>query len=240
MRVVLFAAVIASICVHSAHASACGPSPAQHHENDKKYVAKRIAGDKAFRQGNYRRALAEYRQSLVYQDEGGVSEAYFKLGETHAMLGNFESAYSCIVESGPSKLPANRIVIEGIADPQARKAAQILQDTIQVNLRRYPYATFPEYFALAAILRHAGLAAQAQADEEEGRISREAANAWDAALAESSDSASLADADRAAMEVYEREHRPEAAEILRAQAADEPPLNRRKRSFWYLLLTANL
>ena len=238
MRVVVFAAVIASLCIHAPRATACAPGT-QHHENDKKYVAKRLAGDKAFRQGNYRRALAEYQQSLVYQDEGGVSEAYFKLGETHAMLGDFERAYSCIVESGPGRSPANRIVIGGIADPHAREAAQILQDTIQVNMRKYPHATFPEYFALAAILRHAGLASQAQADEEEGRISREAADAWDATLADN-DHASLADADRAAMEVYEKEHRPEAAEILRAQAAEEPPLNRRKRSFWYLLLTASL
>jgi hypothetical protein len=53
-------------------------------------------------------------------------------------------------------------------------------------------------------------------------------------------SPSLVDADRAAMQVYERAHRPEAAEILRAQAAEEPRLPHRKRSFWYLLVTANL
>jgi hypothetical protein len=240
MRAVLFAAILASSCTYSASAHTCVPPRSNWHENDKKYAAKRIAGDKAFREGKYERALAEYRGSLAYQDAGGVFEVYFKLGETAAMLGNFEKAYACIIESGPAKIPASRTVILGIANPAAREAAQILSDTIQINAPRCPYGTFPEYLALAAILRHSGLASEALAAEVEGRINREAANAWDAALVERRGHASLAAADRAAMEVYEREHRPETAELLRAQAAAEPPLPRRKRSFWYLLVTASL
>jgi len=93
---------------------------------------------------------------------------------------------------------------------------------------------------LAAIFRQSGLIAQAQAAEEEARINRRAADAWDTALIQSDGRASLAAADRAAMEVYVRADRPETAEILRAQAEIEPPLPRRRRSFWYLLVTASL
>jgi hypothetical protein len=156
------------------------------------------------------------------------------------MLGKFDSAYSCIIESGPGKIPAHRIVADGIADPAAKQAAQILLDTIQENTPRYPYGTFPEYLALAAIFRRAGLADQAASAEEEGRINRQAADAWEAALLQGGTLPSLAEADRAAMQVYERAQRPEPAEILRAQAVAEPKLPRRKRSFWYLLVTANL
>jgi hypothetical protein len=240
MRAVLFAAMVASSCIYSANAHACASAPNHRHENDKKYLVKRLAGDKAFREEKYERAFAEYHDALAYQDDGGVSEVYFKLGETAAMVGNFEVAYSCIIESGPEKIPAKRTMIVAIANPAAREAAQILADTIQINTPRYPYATFPEYLALAAIFRHNGLVSAASAAEAEGRINREAAQAWDAALTQGGGHASLAAADRAAMEVYEREHRPDAAEILRAQAATEPPLPRRKRSFWYLLVTANL
>jgi hypothetical protein len=127
----------------------------------------------------------------------------------------------------------------GIRDEKARKAAQLLLDTIQLNTPRYPYGTFPEYLALAAIFRHVGLASQAQSYEEEGRISREAANAWDTALAEGGKHASLAAADRAAIEVYERSNRPEPAGILRAQLASEPPLMSRRRPWWFRLDPAN-
>jgi hypothetical protein len=162
------------------------------------------------------------------------------LGEAAAMLGDFETAYSCIIESGSGKIPAKRISAPELANGQARQAAQILLDTIQINTPRYPYGTYREYLALAAIFRQSGLVMQAQAAEEEGRINRQAADAWEAALVQNDGHASLAAADRAAMEVYERAHRPETAEILRAQAALEPPLPRRKRSFWFLLVTANL
>src|SRR5262249_23699459 len=155
-----------------------------------------------------------------------------------ALLGNFDRAYSCIIESGPGKIPANRILAPAIPDARAKQAAQILLDTIQANTPRYPYATFPEYLALAAILRSSGFASEAVAAEEEGRINRRAAEAGDAALAQSSTRGSLAEADRAAIDVYERAHRPQTAQILRDQAASEPPLPRRKRSFWYLLVTA--
>jgi hypothetical protein len=238
--VLLFAAILASICVSSVGARTCAPASKVRRDNEKKYRARIVTGDKAFREGKYERARTEYRASLAYQDEQGAADAYFRLGEADAMLGNFDRAYSCIIESGPGKIPANRVSAAGISDAQARDAAQILLDTIQVNTPRYPYGTSPEYLALAAIFRHSGLAAKAQAAEEEGHINRQAAEAWDAALVQSDGRASLAAADRAAMEVYERAHRPETAEILRAQAALEPPLPRRKRSFWHLLVTANL
>ena len=238
--VLLFTAMLASICVSEGAASTCAPAPKERRDNEKKYRARIVTGDKAFREGKYERARAEYRASLTFQDEAGAVEAYFRLGEADAMLGNFDKAYSCIIESGAGKIPANRVSAAVITDAQAREAAQILLDTIQVNTPRYPYGTFPEYLALAAIFRQSGLAAQAQSAEEEARINRQAAEAWDAALVQSDGRASLAAADRAAMEVYERAHRPESAEILRAQAALEPPLPRRKRSFWYLLVTANL
>jgi hypothetical protein len=240
MKAVLLAAILVVIGVPCASAGTCEPAPKGHRDNEKKYRARMVTGDKAFREGKYERARSEYRASLAYQDQEGAAEAYFRLGEAHAMLGDFDKAYSCILESGPGKIPANRVSAAGISDAQAREAAQILLDTIQVNMPRYPYGTFPEYLALAAIFRQSGLAEQAQSAEEEGRINRQAADAWDAALIQSDGRASLAAADRAAMEVYERAHRPETAEILRAQAALEPPLPRRKRSFWYLLVTANL
>jgi hypothetical protein len=238
--VLLLTAILSSICVSSASAGTCAPTPRDRRDNEKKYRARQVTGDKAFREGKYEKARSEYRAALAFQDEDGAADAYFRVGEADAMLGNFDKAYSCIIESGPGKIPANRILAPGIPDPQARQAAQILLDTIQANTPRYPYATFPEYLALAAILRKSGLAIEAQAAEEEGRISRQAADAWDAALVQADGRASLAAADRAAMEIYERAHRPETAEILRAQAALEPPLPRKKRSFWYLLVTANL
>jgi hypothetical protein len=240
MKAVLLAAILVVIGVPCARAGTCEPAPKERRDNEKKYRARMVTGDKAFREGKYERARAEYRASLAYQDQQGAGEAYFRLGEAHAMLGNFDKAYTCIIESGPGKIPANRVSAAGISDAQARQAAQILLDTIQVNMPRYPYGTFPEYLALAAIFSRSGLAQQAQSAEEEGRINRQAAEAWDAALIQNDGRASLAAADRAAMEVYERAHRPETAEILRAQAAQEPPLPRRKRSFWYLLVTANL
>jgi hypothetical protein len=240
LRAVWITALLASVCAHAAVAHTCATVPSHPRENDKKYAAKRLAGDKAFREAKYQRALSEYLGSLSYQDEAGAAEAYFRLGETHALLGDSEKAYSCILESGPGKVPANRILATGFTEPKARDAAQILLDTIQQNTPRYPFGTFPEYLALAAIFRRNGLIAQAQAAETEGRINREAANAWEAALAKSGPQATLAAADRAAMEVYEREDRPQTAEILRAQAAGEPPRLRRKHSFWRLLVTANL
>jgi tetratricopeptide (TPR) repeat protein len=240
MRAAILLAMVASSCMCVANAQTCANVPSRAHDNDKKYEAKKLAGDKAFREGKYERAAAEYRQALAYQDEAGAYDVFFKLGETHAMLGQFDKAYSCIVESGSVKISARRVVAEGFTDPTAQQAAQILLDTIHVNTPRYPYGTYPEYLALAAIFRHAGLAAQAQSAEEEGRINREAADAWEAALAQGGTSPSLAAADQAAIEVYERAHRPEPAAILRAQAAEEPPLPRRKRSFWYLLVTASL
>jgi tetratricopeptide (TPR) repeat protein len=239
MRSVCVAAICVSMCAHAAGAHTCASVPSHPRENDKKYAALRMAGDKAFREGKYKRALGEYRESLAYQDEAGAGETFFRLGEVEAMLGNFEKAYSCIIESGPGKIPANRILATAISDTTARDAAQILLDTIQVNTPRYPYATFPEYLALGAIFRRAGLVAQAESADEEGRINREAAQAWDAALLQGGEM-NLGAADRAAMEVYHREHRPEAAAILQAQAAEETPFHRRKHSFWYLLVTANL
>jgi len=240
MKAVLLAAILVAIGVPCASAGTCEAAPKERRDNEKKYRARVVTGDKAFRAGKYEKARAEYRASLVYQDQEGAAEAYFRLGEVHAMLGNFDKAYSCIIESGPGKIPANRVSAAGITDTQAREAAQILLDTIQVNTPRYPYGTFPEYLALAAIFRQSGLAELAQSAEDEGRINRQAANAWDGALIQNDGRASLAAADRAAMEVYERAHRPGPAEILRDQAALEPPLPRRKRSFWYLLVTANL
>jgi tetratricopeptide (TPR) repeat protein len=240
MRAAVLLGFLATICTCTSNAQTCANVPSRPHDNDKKYEAKKLAGDKAFREGKYDRAAAEYRQALAYQDEAGAYDVFFKLGETHAMLGKFDKAYSCIIESGPGKVPAHRVVAAGFADPRAQQAAQILLDTIQVNTQRYPYVTYPEYFALAAIFRRAGLAEQAESAQEEGRISRQAADAWAAALVEGGSSPSLAAADLAAMEVYKRAHRSEPAEILRVQAAVESPMPRRKRSFWYLLVTANL
>jgi len=241
--VLLLTAILASICICSpgAGASTCAPTPKDRRDNDKKYRARQAAGDKAFREGKYEKARSEYRAALAFQDEEGAADAYFRIGEANALLGDFDKSYSCIIESGPGRTPANRVMATtGISDARARQAAQILLDTIQVNTPRYPYATFPEYLALAAIYRNSGLAVEALAADEEGRIHRQAADAWDAALLHGDGRASLAAADRAAMEVYECAHRPETAEILRAQAAMESPLPRRKRSFWYLLVTANL
>src|SRR5215468_2079795 len=221
MRGLFFTAVVSLLAVFSADAQTCASRPRNWHEprnsngNDKKYLRKRIAADEAFRGGKYSRALAEYHQSLGAQDEGGFPEVYFKLGETYALLGNFDKAYACVIESGPGKVPSSRVMAPAIPDPRAKDASQILLDTIQVNLPRYPYETFPEYLALAAIFRHAGLASQAQLAEEEGRINREAANAWHAALVQG-EHASLAAADRAAIGVYERSNRPETAAILRS------------------------
>ena len=240
MRVAILLATVASLCVTSASAHTCANVPAHARDNDKKYEGKKLAGDKAFREGKYDRAAAEYREALAYQDEAGAYDIFFKLGEAQAMQGKFEKAYACIIESGPSKPPAHRFVADGFQDPSAKQAAQILLDTIQANTPRYPYGTYPEYLALAAIYRHAGLTSEAQSAEEEGRINRQAADAWESALIQGGGSPSLVDADRAAMQVYERAQRPEAAEILRAQAAEEPRLPHRKRSFWYLLVTANL
>jgi hypothetical protein len=240
MKAVLLAAILVVIGVPCVSASTCEPVPKERRENDKKYRARIVSGDRAFREGKYERAYAKYRASLAYQDQEGAGDAHFRMGEAAAMLGNFENAYSCIIESGSGKLPAKRVSAPDIANRQAREAAQILLDTIQINTPRYPYGTYPEYLALSAIFRQSGLVMQAQAAEQEGRINRQAADAWEAALVQNDGRASLAVADRAAMEVYERAHRPETAEILRAQAALEPPLPRRKRSFWYLLVTANL
>jgi hypothetical protein len=240
MRAAILLATIASVCIPAAKAHTCANVPIRARDNNKKYEAKKLAGDKAFREGKYDRAAAEYRAALAYQDEAGAYDIFFRLGETQAMQGKFEKAFACIIESGPTKAPTRRIVVEDLTDPSAKQAAQILLDTIQSNMPRYPYGTFPEYLALAAIYRQAGLAAEAQSAEEEGRISRQAADAWESALIQGGGSPSLADADRAAMQVYEKAHRPEPAEILRAQAAEEPPLPRRRRSFWYLLVTANL
>src|SRR6185369_3696340 len=217
MKAVLLAAILVVIGVRCASAGTCEPPPKERRDNEKKYRARMVTGDKAFREGKYEKARSEYRASLAYQDQEGAGEAYFRLGEAHAMLGNFDKAYSCIIESGPAKIPAKRVSVAGISDALAREAAQILLDTIQVNMPRYPYGTFPEYLALAAIFRQSGLADQAQSAEEEGRINRRAADAWDAALVQNDGRASLAAADRAAMEVYERAHRSETAEILRAQ-----------------------
>ena len=240
MKAVLLAAVLVAISAPCVTASTCESAPKERRENEKKYRARMVTGDKAFREGKYEKARAEYRASLGYQDQESVADSYFRLGEAAAMLGNFEKAYSCIIGSGTSKIPAKRVPAPDISDAQAREAAQILLDTIQANTPRYPYGTFPEYLALAAIFRQSGLIAQAQAAEEEARINRRAADAWDTALIQSDGRASLAAADRAAMEVYVRADRPETAEILRAQAEGEPPLPRRKRSFWYLLVTASL
>jgi tetratricopeptide (TPR) repeat protein len=240
MRAAILLAIIASICIATADAHTCATVPAHPYDNDKKYEAKKLAGDKAFREGKYDRAAAEYRQALSYQDEAGAYDIFFKLGETLAMQGRFEKAYGCIIESGSSKASSHRVVAAGFTNPSAKHAAQILLDTIQANTPRYPYGTYPEYLALAAIYRHEGLAGEAQSAEEEGRISLQAAEAWESALIRGGSSPSLADADRAAMQVYEKAQRPEAAEILRAQAAEEPRLPHRKHSFWYLLVTANL
>jgi hypothetical protein len=168
MKAVLLAAILVVIGVPCARAGTCEPAPKERRDNEKKYRARMVTGDKAFREGKYERARAEYRASLAYQDQQGAGEAYFRLGEAHAMLGNFDKAYTCIIESGPGKIPANRVSAAGISDAQARQAAQILLDTIQVNMPRYPYGTFPEYLALAAIFSRSGLAQQAQSAEEEG------------------------------------------------------------------------
>ena len=234
---VLLAMVLLLTCVRSTMAQTCALPSGKPSGNDKRYAKQRSAGDRAFREGKYEKALAEYLQSLSYKDAGDFDEVYFKLGETYAMLGNFAKAYTCLIESGPEKVPHQRVMASGIADEKGRQAAQILLDTIQLNTPRYPYGTFPEYLALAAIFRHAGLPRQAESAGEEGRINREAANAWNAALAKGGTHASLGDADRAAIKVYEQSNRPESAEILRAQSASEPPLPKRKRPWWYQVLT---
>src|SRR6266851_4441470 len=198
MRAAILLAILASICTCAVDSQTCANVPARFHDDDKKYEAKKLAGDKAFREGKYERAFGEYRQALAYQDEAGAYDVFFKLGETHAMLGRFDKAYSCIIESGTGKIPARRVLAIGFTDPHAQQAAQILLDTIQVNTPRYPYATYPEYLALASIFRQAGLVEQAESAEEEGRISRQAAEAWATALLEGGSSPSLAAADRAA------------------------------------------
>jgi tetratricopeptide (TPR) repeat protein len=222
---------LALFCASACHGATCASVSAHPRDNDKKYEAKKLAGDRAFRKGKYQRAESEYREALAYQDEVGAYDIFFKIGETKALLGQFDKAYSCLIESGSSKSPTHRIVAEGLADPRAQQAAQILLDTIQTNTPRYPYATFPEYLALAAIYRKAGLVAAAELAEGEGRINRRAAEAWEAAMLDGGKSPSLAAADHAAMEVYEKAQRPVPAEILRAQAAEEPPLPKRRRSF---------
>jgi hypothetical protein len=243
MKGLFLTAVFSLLCALPTNAQSCASRPGDWHElsssngSDKKYLKKRNVADEAFRQGKYKHALAEYRQSLAFKEEEGFPEVYFKLGETYALLGNFDKAYACVIESGSSKVPGPRVIAPAILDAKARTAAQTLLDTIQLNLARYPYETFPEYLALAAIFRHAGLASQAQSAEEEGRINREAANAWHAALEQRSEHASLVAADRAAIDVYERCNRPENAAILRAQLASEPPLPPRKRSWWVSLVT---
>jgi tetratricopeptide (TPR) repeat protein len=230
MRVVLFAGTVWLLCAFSAPAQNCAGGPRNRHDNEKKYAKDRTAGDRAFRDGKYEKAVGAYLQALASTDEGGASEAYFRLGEAYALAGNFDKAYACLADSGPEKVPGNRILAEGIADEKARSAAQLLLDTIQVNTPRYPYWTYPEYLALAAIVGHVGLTAESQSYAEEGRIHRKAAEAWDAVIADGGD---LAAADRAAIAVYERSHRPEPAGILQAQLASEPPFSKRRRPWWF-------
>ena len=243
MKGFFLTAVFSLLCAFSTNAQTCASRPRNWHElsnsngSDKKYLKRRNAADEAFREGKYKHALPEYRQSLAFKEEGESAEIYFKLGETYALLGNFDKAYACIIESGPGKMPTSRVVAPAIADAKAHAASQILLDTIQLNLPRYPYETFPEYLALAAIFRRAGLASQAQSAEEEAHINREAAIAWHAALTQVGGHASLVAADRAAIDVYERNNRPEIAAILRAQLPSEPPLPRRKHSWWASLVT---
>jgi len=239
MKVVLFLGTFCLLFALATSAETCATKTGDWRGNDKSYAKQRNAADRAFQEAKYHKALVEYLQSLASKEAGGFSEVYFKLGETYAMLGNFDKAYACLMESGPAKVPANRVMAAGIDGEQARQAAQLLLDTIQLNTPRYPYWTFPEYLALAALFRHAGHASQAQSYEQEGRINRDAANAWDAALSEGGKRANLAAADRAAIEVYERSNRPEPAEILRAQLASEPPLMNRKRPWWFHLDPGN-
>jgi tetratricopeptide (TPR) repeat protein len=239
MKVGLFTGTLWLLFAFSTSAQTCATQPRSARGNDKRYAKQRTAGDRAFREGKYDKALAEYLQALASTEEGGFFEIYFKLGETYTMVGDFDKAYACLVESGPGKIPGNRVMAVGIRDEKARKAAQLLLDTIQLNTPRYPYGTFPEYLALAAILRHVGLTSQAKSYEEDGRINREAANAWEIALAEGGKHASLAAADRAAIGVYERHNRPEPAGILRAQLASEPPFMSQRRPWWFHLDPAN-
>lgn len=239
MRVVLFAGMLWLLFAFSTRAQTCAPRPGKEHGNDKRYAKQRDVADRAFREARYDKALAAYLQALAAEEEGGFSEVYFKLGETYAMVGKFDKAYACLLESGPQKIPVNRVMAIGILEEKPRNAAQLLLDTIQLNTPRYPYGTFPEYLALAAILRQVGLTSQAQSYEEEARINRQAASAWDAALAEGGKHASLAAADRAAIEVYERSNRPEPAGILRAQLSSEPPFMSRRRPWWFRLDPAN-
>jgi hypothetical protein len=72
MRVAILLATVASICITTANAHTCANVPAHVRDNDKKYEAKKLAGDKAFREGKYDRAAAEYREALAYQDEAGA------------------------------------------------------------------------------------------------------------------------------------------------------------------------
>jgi tetratricopeptide (TPR) repeat protein len=232
MRVVAFAGTFWLLCAFSAHAQSCATGPKSSHENERRYAKERISGDRAFREGKYEKAVGEYLQAVASTDEAGASEAYFKLGEAYALLGNFDKAYACLAESGPEKIPSNRILVVGIGDEKARRAAQLLLDTIGVNTPRYPYWTYPEYLALAAIVGHEGLMAESQAYEGEARIHREAAEAWDAVIA---DGGNLAAADRAAIAVYERSHRREPAEILQAQLGSEPPFAKRRKPWWFHL-----
>src|SRR5262249_43145014 len=111
MRAILLAFLVL-ICACASHAESCAPVPARPRDNDKRYEAKKLAGDKAFRQGRYHRAFNEYREALAYQDELGAYDVFFKIGETHAMLGSFDKAYTCIIDSGSGKVPPNRVLAE--------------------------------------------------------------------------------------------------------------------------------
>src|SRR5262249_8322123 len=121
--VLVFTAFLASICIHAPVASAgnCSPAPKERRDNDKKYRAKQSAGDKAFRQGKYDKARDEYRAALAFQDEAGSADAYFRMGEANALLGDFDQAYSCILESGAGKVPANRVLAPEMTSLQARQ-----------------------------------------------------------------------------------------------------------------------
>ena len=237
MKSVLYATLFSVVCGSCAVAQTCSPRTARPQINDERYAEARNSGDQAFRQGKYRRALTEYRRAFHSVDDRGAEEVYFKLGEAYAMLKDFDKAYACLIQSGPGKPPKNQVIATGFGNEKARESAQILLDTIQVNKPRYPCWTFPEYLALAAILRQNGLTVQAQSAEQEGKINREAAIAWSETLAKGGSHATLAEADQAAIKVYEKNNDPKPAEILRAQATSEPPLPKPKRPWWHKVLT---
>ena len=82
MKAVLLAAILVAIGVPCASAGTCEAAPKERRDNEKKYRARVVTGDKAFRAGKYEKARAEYRASLVYQDQEGAAHGQGQAAET--------------------------------------------------------------------------------------------------------------------------------------------------------------